>query len=61
MGAVRAIFVRLVNLPTREGASLSMSHAAAILVGEAMRQRTGNIPAEAMLDERDSDADSTDE
>ncbi|MEA2734766.1 MAG: rRNA (guanosine2251-2-O)-methyltransferase, partial [Humisphaera sp.] len=47
-GAVRSICDRLVTIPTRAGASLSMSHASAILIGEAMRQRTGSLPAEIM-------------
>ena len=38
-GAVRAICDRFVTIPTRDGASLSMSHASAILIAEAMRQR----------------------
>jgi 23S rRNA (guanosine2251-2'-O)-methyltransferase len=39
-GAVRDICDRFITIPTRGGASLSMSHAAAILLGEAHRQRT---------------------
>ena len=38
-GAVREICDRFVTIPTRSGASLSMSHAASILLAEAMRQR----------------------
>jgi len=38
-GALRAICDRFVTIPTRKGASLSMSHAASILLAEAMRQR----------------------
>jgi tRNA G18 (ribose-2'-O)-methylase SpoU len=38
-GAVRAICDRFITIPTREGASLSMSHASAILLSEAARQR----------------------
>jgi tRNA G18 (ribose-2'-O)-methylase SpoU len=38
-GAVRAICDQLITIPTRAGASLSMSHAAGILLAEAMRQR----------------------
>ena len=40
-GAVRGICDQLVSIPTREGASLSLSHAAAIVLGEASRQRAG--------------------
>ncbi|MEO6435329.1 MAG: RNA methyltransferase [Tepidisphaeraceae bacterium] len=39
-GAVRQICDRFITIPTREEASLSMSHASAILLSEAMRQRT---------------------
>jgi 23S rRNA (guanosine2251-2'-O)-methyltransferase len=46
-GAVRAICDQFITIPTRAGASLSMSHAASILLAEAMRQR------------RTSDADQT--
>jgi 23S rRNA (guanosine2251-2'-O)-methyltransferase len=38
-GAVREICDRFITIPTRAGASLSMSHAASILLAEAMRQR----------------------
>ena len=38
-GAVRAVCDRFITIPTRGGASLSMSHAAAILLAEAHRQR----------------------
>jgi 23S rRNA (guanosine2251-2'-O)-methyltransferase len=38
-GAVRAICDRFITIPTRGGASLSMSHAAAIVLAEAHRQR----------------------
>lgn len=42
-GAVRGICDLLVTIPTREGgASLPLSHAAAIVLAEAMRQRSGN-------------------
>jgi 23S rRNA (guanosine2251-2'-O)-methyltransferase len=40
-GAVRGICDRLVSIPTREGASLPLSHAAAIVLAEAARQRRG--------------------
>lgn len=53
-GAVRAICDRFVTIPTRQGASLSMSHASAILIAEAMRQRN-QTPAETL------DADQADE
>jgi 23S rRNA (guanosine2251-2'-O)-methyltransferase len=39
-GAVRAMCDLFVTIPTRAGASLSLSHAAAIVLGEAARQRT---------------------
>jgi len=51
-GAVRAICENFVTIPTRDGASLSMSHASAILMAEATRQRTA-INVEAI------DADAT--
>jgi 23S rRNA (guanosine2251-2'-O)-methyltransferase len=38
-GAVRAICDGFATIPTPGGASLSLSHASAILLGEAMRQR----------------------
>jgi 23S rRNA (guanosine2251-2'-O)-methyltransferase len=38
-GAVRGICDRFITIPTQGGSSLSMSHAAAILLAEAMRQR----------------------
>lgn len=38
-GAVRDICDRFITIPTRGGASLSMSHASAILLAEAHRQR----------------------
>jgi 23S rRNA (guanosine2251-2'-O)-methyltransferase len=38
-GAVRGIVDRFIAIPTRSGASLSMSHASAILLAEAARQR----------------------
>lgn len=38
-GAVRAVCDRFITIPTRAGTSLSLSHAAAILLAEAMRQR----------------------
>jgi 23S rRNA (guanosine2251-2'-O)-methyltransferase len=38
-GAVRSICDRVITIPTRAGASLSMSHAGAILLSEAARQR----------------------
>jgi 23S rRNA (guanosine2251-2'-O)-methyltransferase len=40
-GAVRSICDQFVTIPTRGGASLSMSHASSILLAEAMRQRLG--------------------
>jgi 23S rRNA (guanosine2251-2'-O)-methyltransferase len=41
-GAVRSICDGFVTIPTRgEASSLSLSHAAAIVLGEAMRQRLG--------------------
>jgi 23S rRNA (guanosine2251-2'-O)-methyltransferase len=44
-GAVRSICDRLVTIPTRSaGTSLSMSHAAAVVMAEAMRQRQGPTP-----------------
>jgi 23S rRNA (guanosine2251-2'-O)-methyltransferase len=46
-GAVRSICDRFVTIPTQAGASLSMSHASAILLGEAMRQRTVGTPLES--------------
>jgi 23S rRNA (guanosine2251-2'-O)-methyltransferase len=39
-GAVRDICNRFITIPTRGGASLSMSHASAILLAEAHRQRS---------------------
>jgi tRNA G18 (ribose-2'-O)-methylase SpoU len=46
-GAVRAICDQFVTIPTLEGASsLSLSHAGAIVMGEALRQRTPAAPAE---------------
>jgi 23S rRNA (guanosine2251-2'-O)-methyltransferase len=41
-GAVREICDGFVTIPTREGASLSLSHAAAIILSEAARQRQVN-------------------
>jgi 23S rRNA (guanosine2251-2'-O)-methyltransferase len=41
-GAVRSICDQFVTIPTRGGASLSMSHAAAIVLAEAHRQRLPN-------------------
>jgi 23S rRNA (guanosine2251-2'-O)-methyltransferase len=38
-GAVRSICDAFLTIPTRSGASLSLSHAAAIVLAEAMRQR----------------------
>jgi 23S rRNA (guanosine2251-2'-O)-methyltransferase len=38
-GAVRAMCDRLVRIPTRDGASLALSHAASIALAEAARQR----------------------
>ena len=48
-GAVRSICDRFVTIPTLGGASLSMSHASAILLSEAARQRRGNsiLPVES--------------
>src|SRR5438309_10442596 len=40
-GAVRGICDRFANIPTRENASLSLTHAAAIVMAEAARQRRG--------------------
>lgn len=41
-GAVRGVCDQFVSIPTRRGASsLALSHAAAILLAEAMRQRSG--------------------
>jgi 23S rRNA (guanosine2251-2'-O)-methyltransferase len=48
-GAVRAICDRLVSIPTREGASLPLSHAAAIVLAEAARQRGGEGNADCRL------------
>jgi 23S rRNA (guanosine2251-2'-O)-methyltransferase len=42
-GAVRSICDQFITIPTRAGASLSMSHAASILLAEAMRQRPGRL------------------
>ncbi len=42
-GAVRDICDGFVTIPTRDGASLSMSHAAAILLAEAHRQRISHM------------------
>ena len=63
-GAVRAICDRFVTIPTRGGASLSMSHAAAILIAEAMRQRWKHSTEEhqaATTTASTSHADSADE
>ena len=38
-GAVRSLCDAFLTIPTRGGASLSLSHAAAIVLAEAMRQR----------------------
>lgn len=38
-GAVRSLCDAFLTIPTRDGASLSLSHAAAIVLAEAMRQR----------------------
>jgi 23S rRNA (guanosine2251-2'-O)-methyltransferase len=43
-GAVRDVCDRFITIPTRAGASLSMSHAASILLAEAMRQRSSAKP-----------------
>ena len=43
-GAVRSICDQFVTIPTRGGASLSMSHASAILLAEAHRQRLEGNP-----------------
>jgi 23S rRNA (guanosine2251-2'-O)-methyltransferase len=43
-GAVRGIVDRFITIPTKHGASLSMSHAAAILLAEGARQRRVNEP-----------------
>jgi 23S rRNA (guanosine2251-2'-O)-methyltransferase len=46
-GAVRSICDRFVTIPTMgEGTSLSLSHAGAIVLGEAMRQRLNKAPAQ---------------
>jgi tRNA G18 (ribose-2'-O)-methylase SpoU len=43
-GAVRSICDQFVTIPTRpEAPSLSLSHAAAIVLGEAMRQRRSKM------------------
>ena len=60
-GAVRAICDRFVTIPTREGASLSMSHASAILIGEAMRQRTPTRITADSISKATADADPTDQ
>jgi 23S rRNA (guanosine2251-2'-O)-methyltransferase len=44
-GAVRSVCDRFITIPTRGGASLSMSHAAAILLAEAARQRSSAEPS----------------
>ncbi len=49
-GALRAVCHRFVTIPTRPGAaSLSLSHAAGIVLAEASRQRR-TLPAEAAAD-----------
>jgi 23S rRNA (guanosine2251-2'-O)-methyltransferase len=45
-GAAREICDRFVTIPTRGGGSLSMSHAASILLAEAMRQRRPPVQAQ---------------
>jgi 23S rRNA (guanosine2251-2'-O)-methyltransferase len=54
-GAVRSICDQFVTIPTPGGASLSMSHASAILMGEAMRQRTASVPVETTHDVHPTD------
>ena len=45
-GAVRSICDRLITIPSRGGASsLSLSHASAIVMAEAMRQRMTTAPS----------------
>lgn len=46
-GAVRDHCDLLATIPTRDGASLSLSHAAAIVMAEAMRQRQGDSHRDA--------------
>lgn len=46
-GAVRDHCDLLATIPTRAGASLALSHAAAIVMAEALRQRRGRPPREA--------------
>lgn len=45
-GAVRGVCDAFTTIPTRDGASLSLSHAAAIVLAEALRQRTQPTPPE---------------
>jgi tRNA G18 (ribose-2'-O)-methylase SpoU len=52
-GAVREICDRFITIPTRAGASLSMSHAASILLAEAMRQRMPSAPGNDDADQAD--------
>jgi hypothetical protein len=48
---VRSICNRFVTIPTMgEGTSLSLSHASAIIMGEAMRQRLGEVSQTASPD-----------
>jgi 23S rRNA (guanosine2251-2'-O)-methyltransferase len=49
-GAVREICDRFITIPTRAGASLSMSHAASILLAEALRQRRPPAPIKSSGD-----------
>jgi 23S rRNA (guanosine2251-2'-O)-methyltransferase len=61
-GAVRSICDRFITIPTQAGASLSMSHASAILLAEAMRQRTSRAPVQSTADAETIDhADQADE
>jgi 23S rRNA (guanosine2251-2'-O)-methyltransferase len=55
-GAVRSICDRFITIPTREGASLSMSHATAILLAEAARQRTAPLEPPIANGEESTDA-----
>jgi 23S rRNA (guanosine2251-2'-O)-methyltransferase len=45
-GAVRSVCDAFTTIPTRDGASLSLSHAAAIVLAEAMRQRAHLAPSD---------------
>jgi 23S rRNA (guanosine2251-2'-O)-methyltransferase len=55
-GAVRSMCDRLISIPTRgEPSSLSLSHAAAIVLAEAMRQRISSAIAKEPADEHEQD------